>query len=68
MNKIKIDNIYINVDYLDKNEEIQTVLKTASTFESAQEALGKLERFMSNLEKENNNEIEDLKEEIRTSK
>ena len=53
MPKIKINEICINVDYDDSEGDAQNIHKITLTFESAQEALGKLERFIGKLEKEN---------------
>ena len=53
MSKIKINEICIEVDYNDENGSGQRIYKIAQTFESAQEALGKLERFIEKLQKDN---------------
>lgn len=51
MSKIKIDDITICVAYHDEDGQFQKIIKSALTFESAEEALGKLERFLENQQK-----------------
>jgi len=53
MSKIKIRSIEISVLYEDNDGETQIVGKKALDFESAEEVIGKLQRFMEKITNEN---------------
>ena len=57
--KNRMRSINISVEYFDPDGNTQNVHESALTFESAEEALGKLERFIGRLESEQNNVIEE---------